>query len=206
MRLPGEGGIHADTRVSVAAVLLRATTTSAAMDAKACDVARSVPAGAGMSLMTVAAALALATQCIPAGSAVDPAMIVGIAQRESGLDPAAIRHNTNGTTDVGLMQLNSANFGLLGLDTAAALDPCQSIAGAIRLLEMFSRYNTGSATRGIANGYAGAVLTRVHALKAGLSAPSLAPSRASDPDPASIVATPGAGYDIVIVANTIKGE
>jgi hypothetical protein len=37
-------------------------------------------------------------------------MLVGIALHESGLVTDVVHHNTNGTTDFGLMQINSANF------------------------------------------------------------------------------------------------
>lgn len=50
------------------------------------------------------------------------------------------------------MQINSANFNWLGLHDP--FDPCQSIAAAGRLLASLSAYNTGSPTKGIANGYA----------------------------------------------------
>jgi 2-iminobutanoate/2-iminopropanoate deaminase len=70
--------------------------------------------------------------------AVAPIM-VGIARHESGLDPAAVHHNANGTIDVGIAQVNSANFGWLGLTMATAFDPCRNIAAGARVL--FAKYN-----------------------------------------------------------------
>lgn len=55
------------------------------------------------------------------------------------------------------MQINSANFGWLGLTMMDALDPCRSIAAGAEVLTAYSRYNTGSPTRGIKNGYAASV-------------------------------------------------
>ena len=82
-----------------------------------------------MGALSIATVAALAAAC---QSAVAPDTIASIAQHESGLDPAAIHHNANGTDDVGLMQINSANFAWLGLDAQTALDPCESIAAAAR--------------------------------------------------------------------------
>lgn len=102
-----------------------------------------------MTILTASAVLALAASC---QSTVAPETILQIAQVESGLDTTAERRNTNGSVDKGLMQINSANFDLLGLRDP--FDPCQSICAAATLLELFSAYNTGSRTKGIANGYA----------------------------------------------------
>jgi len=116
--------------------------------------------------LTVQAALALALQCAPS---VDPRMIVGIGQRESGLDPLTIHDNATGqilhgdgvvtaaaqriaaghSVDLGLMQINSRNLGLLGLTIGDAFTACKSVEAAARLLALFSEYNTGSPTRGI---------------------------------------------------------
>lgn len=88
--------------------------------------------------MTLEALLAIALTCQPLPASLAPIM-VGIAQHESGLDPTAIHHNTNGTVDVGLAQVNSANFGWLGLTMQTALDPCTNLAAGARVL--FARYN-----------------------------------------------------------------
>jgi type IV secretion system protein VirB1 len=75
------------------------------------------------------------------------------------------------SVDVGLMQVNSHIFSRLGLSVAQALDPCRSLAaGAGLLVDAYqggttdmeqqhavrvalSRYNTGDARLGFANGY-----------------------------------------------------
>jgi type IV secretion system protein VirB1 len=76
------------------------------------------------------------------------------------------------SVDLGLMQINSRNLPALGLTIADAFDPCRNIAaGAVLLQEGYtaarrteddpqralsvalSRYNTGNAERGFANGY-----------------------------------------------------
>ncbi len=38
---------------------------------------------------------------------INPALLEGIARVESNLNPKAMNRNTNGTTDIGLMQINS---------------------------------------------------------------------------------------------------
>jgi type IV secretion system protein VirB1 len=128
-----------------------------------------------MSALTIQAALALSLQCAPS---IDPPMIVAIGQHESGLDPLTIHDNTTGvvmhgneaataasqliaaghSVDLGLMQINSLNLGLLGLSVEDAFSACRSVEAAARLLALFSRYNTGSPQRGIANGYATKVM------------------------------------------------
>lgn len=97
-----------------------------------------------MSALPLATVLALAASC---QSVVAPSTIAGIAQHESDLDPRAVNHNADGSTDLGLMQVNSKNLAWLGLTNP--FDPCQSIAAAARLLANFSRYNTGSPTAGL---------------------------------------------------------
>lgn len=99
-----------------------------------------------MILLTAAAVLTLAGSC---QSAVAPVTILKIAQHESGLNPEATHRNRDGSTDYGLMQVNERNFPWLGLTRESALDPCQSIAAAAKLLASFSRYNSGSPTRSL---------------------------------------------------------
>jgi hypothetical protein len=54
------------------------------------------------------------------------------------------------------------------------------------LIELFSRYNTGSASRGIANGYASAVIASIRAVKgARLAMPVEAEQPAFAPNPFS---------------------
>jgi hypothetical protein len=137
-----------------------------------------------MTALTVQAALSIALACAPS---VDPRMIVAIGQRESGLDPLTIHDNTTGRTlhgegvgavaaqliaaghsvDVGLMQINSANLGMLSLPLRDAFETCQSIEAAAKLLALFSKYNTGSPTSGMANGYATRVMAAMDEVRTG---------------------------------------
>jgi type IV secretion system protein VirB1 len=133
--------------------------------------------------LTLQAALALALQCAPA---IDPHMVVAIGQHESGLDPLTIHDNTTDqslhgegvivaaeqliaaghSVDLGLMQINSHNLDLLRLPLRDAFVACRSIEAAARLLALFSRYNTGSPTMGINNGYAPRVMAVMDSIRA----------------------------------------
>ena len=133
----------------------------------------------------------LALRC---GASVAPSTLASIARTESGFQPLSINDNTTKTSgvpatrdiaiqiasrlleaghsvDIGIMQINSANFARLGLTLETAFDPCRSIAAAAVVLAgdyaggdthegqqaalrvALSRYNTGDAQRGFANGY-----------------------------------------------------
>jgi type IV secretion system protein VirB1 len=150
-----------------------------------------------MAALPLAAVLALAGAC---QSAVSPGTIARIAQHESGLQPFALHDNTANQSffpetkpeayrlasgliaaghslDVGLAQINTANFMWLDLSLATALDPCTNIKASAAVLVGYSKYNTGSPTRGIANGYAAAVqAVRVADLESAATPP------ATDPD------------------------
>jgi hypothetical protein len=126
----------------------------------------------GMTILTPAAALAIAMQCLP--PAVAPVM-VGIAQHESGLDPAAVHHNANGTDDVGIAQVNTSNFGWTGLTWQTALQPCASFrAGA---MVVFSKYN-GNPPDAAKAAYADAVLQRLQSASG--NPPAIPPSPSQD--------------------------
>jgi Transglycosylase SLT domain len=141
-----------------------------------------------MTALTPAAAMALALQCVP--PSVAPIM-VGIAQHESGLDPVAIHRDANGTVDVGLAQVNSANFAWLGLTLETALDPCRNLAAGARVL--LAKYN-GNPPDAAKAAYATAVTARIRDLGDAPSAAPLLP-----PDPPVIYAKPAkhAGRDLV---------
>jgi hypothetical protein len=128
--------------------------------------------------LTPAQVLAIAIQC----SSVDPHLILGIAQRESGLDPATVRINQNGTRDFGLMQINETNFGMLRLTARTALDPCQSIRAGSDLITILSRYNTGSPTVGVTNRYASHVIATMDSVR-GASVPPALPAAQHESDP-----------------------
>ncbi len=86
----------------------------------------------------------------------------------SGVELATVERHS---VDFGLMQINGANFARLGLTLPDSFDPCHSLAAADRVLldgytapapgqdpqpavqQAISRYNTGDAGRGFANGY-----------------------------------------------------
>ena len=136
-----------------------------------------------MTTLAMATVLSLAAQCAPG---VAPDTVAAIAQAESGLDPLAIHDNTvqrtfqpadlpeaialatdlivaqHHSVDLGLMQVNSANFATLGLSITNAFDACHSIeAGGHVLSSAYQRalrgalsaYNTGDPQRGVSNGY-----------------------------------------------------
>lgn len=63
--------------------------------------------------------------------AVSPHLLWAIAKAESSFNPSAINHNSNGTLDVGLMQVNSIWTDQLGPTWAYLHDPCTNVmAGA----------------------------------------------------------------------------
>lgn len=133
-----------------------------------------------MPALAPAVVLALAARW---GAPVAPRQILAQARVESALDPLAIHDDVTGRVyhpanlaqalriatrcemdghdiDVGLLQVNSGNFPWLHLSLAAAFDPVQSIRAGIRVLTTLSKYNTGSPTRGLANGYVQRVVSR----------------------------------------------
>lgn len=73
-----------------------------------------------------------------------PAVLSAIARTESKLDPSAVHTNPDGSSDVGLMQVNSRWFPVLrqaGISSAALYQPCTSIwAGAWILAQAFARH------------------------------------------------------------------
>jgi type IV secretion system protein VirB1 len=144
-----------------------------------------------MASLPIAALLQLALSHAPQ---VAPETIAAFAQAESRMNPYALYDNTTRVSyapktaseasamaaslmaqghsiDTGLMQINSANFGLTGINPVTAFDPAQSIrAAGLILTEAYQRcaerglganplrcmasiYNTGNHKRGEANGY-----------------------------------------------------
>jgi type IV secretion system protein VirB1 len=152
-----------------------------------------------MTALSIPVALAIALYCAPAE---DPGMLVAIARQESGLETMTLHDDTSGqvlrgagvvevarrliaaghSVDLGAWQINSRKLALLGLGVADAFQPCKAVAAAARLIELFSRYNTGSPSRGITNGYARAVLTAISAVKAAVPAPQ-ATAATNQPQP-----------------------
>lgn len=77
--------------------------------------------------------------------AIEPELLQAIADVESGLKPDAINHNSNGTRDIGLMQINSIHLPRLqarGITEQRLLhEPCLSVeVGASVLAEFVARY------------------------------------------------------------------
>lgn len=76
-----------------------------------------------------------------------PALLRAIARVESGLDAAATNTNADGSTDIGLMQINSWWLPVLrpyGIGPQALLDPCLNIdVGAWILAGDIRRFGYG---------------------------------------------------------------
>ncbi|HVZ42791.1 MAG TPA: lytic transglycosylase domain-containing protein [Ramlibacter sp.] len=137
-------------------------------------------------------------QCAPQVAA---ATMRAVAQVESGFDPLAMHVNGHWrlgrrardageakawlrwlmarghSVDVGLMQINTANFAALGLTPDNAFDPCRNLAAGAALLQAayrrtratesdaqialrraVSAYNTGREDDGFRNGYVARVV------------------------------------------------
>lgn len=172
---------------------------------------------------SVAAITLLAQQCAPD---VATEAVVPLVMTESGGDDLSInvnhgprvragsvaegaalvrRYMAKGlTVDVGLAQINSANFVRLSVTVEQVFEPCTNLrlaslvlqdgyslaskhyAGLDAISATYSLYNTGTLTRGFRNGYVG----RVWAAAAGMGtieAPPPVPG--SPPNPASPVVT-----------------
>ena len=146
-------------------------------------------------------------------------MLVAIGHQESGLETMILHDNTSGqvlhgpgviaaarrliaaghSVDLGAWQINNGNLSLLGLGVADAFEPCNAVAAAARLIELFSRYNTGSRSQGIANGYAAAVRVTIRSVKT--ARPAAPPLSTSAPDPFTLPSR--TGRDLVF---TTKGK
>jgi type IV secretion system protein VirB1 len=167
------------------------------------------------------------------GPSVAPSTLASVARTESGFQPLSIHDNTTGTSgapatsniaiqiasklieaghsvDVGIMQINAANFARLGLTLEAAFDPCKSVAAAAAILAgdygggetheeqqsalrvALSKYNTGDAQRGFANGYVRQVELAAHRVVPALDA-GAAPAAIDSETPR--VAAPAAQVD-----------
>lgn len=75
---------------------------------------------------------------------INPLLLKAIARQESSMNPNAIGKNTNGTVDMGLMQINSIHLPKLaraGIRREQLLDPCTNIAvGGWVLADAISRH------------------------------------------------------------------
>jgi type IV secretion system protein VirB1 len=161
-------------------------------------------------ILELAAVLGFAATCAPG---VAPETLAAVARAESSFDTLAINVNGPGggrvrpasvteavarartliaagrSVDLGLMQVNSRNLGWLGLSVEDAFDPCRSVAAGARVLTAFSGYNTGSPSRGFANGYVARVL-------AADAANHAAPLRPPSPPSGNIPAPPPDSWDV----------
>ncbi len=73
-----------------------------------------------------------------------PVLLLAIAQQESGLNPRAINRNSNGSTDMGVMQINNLWLPTLqrhGIQARDLWEPCTNImVGAWILRNNFQRW------------------------------------------------------------------
>lgn len=73
---------------------------------------------------------------------VSPLLLKSIARVESGMKPTAINRNTNGSIDLGLMQINSSWLTKLRLSADELLaNPCTNVMAGARILnDCLNRY------------------------------------------------------------------
>lgn len=162
-----------------------------------------------------ATAFAIALQC---GTGVDPDLLAGLATVESAANPLSVHQNIRGTPgrsfaphtideavqiasaliaageseDSGPFQINGENLALLQISLRDTFDTCHAAAAAARLVNIMSRYNSGSPTAALA--YAKRVTASVSAIKGGavFSATKLPPvPEPSVPEPVSPFSRPG---------------
>jgi len=75
---------------------------------------------------------------------VPPQLALAVASHESRFNPNATNYNTNGTTDYGVMQLNSTTVQTLGISDP--YDPSQNIDAGVSLLGKYlSQYGSEAA-------------------------------------------------------------
>lgn len=176
----------------------------------------------------VAAIIALAHQCAPE---IATEALVPLVVTESGGDDLSINVNKGPrvraatvaegaalvrrymvagyTVDVGLAQINSANFARLGITVEQAFEPCTNLHLASSVLQAgyglasrhysgldaisaaYSLYNTGTLTRGFRNGYVARVWSSASAMGS-IAAPPPLPGY-----PASASVAPSSGSPAV---------
>lgn len=143
--------------------------------------------------MTPEAVLAIALQCLPPALA---PIALATAQHENRLlDPLAVTHNANGTSDYGLAQINAVNFGWLSvalgklITPQTILDPCTNLQASMRVL--FVRYNGNPADN-----------LKVKYSDGALAAFAKAHSAREPPDPPDLFIHPAqSGRDLIFTAN-----
>lgn len=101
---------------------------------------------------------------------VPPSLVLSVIQQESGGISNAVNTNSNGTTDVGLMQLNSSNFDSSGNFSPNSQvqgfnpnDPQQNVQAGTAYLSYLTNYYNGDTTKAVAayNAGTGAVNSAV---------------------------------------------
>ena len=112
-----------------------------------------------LALLSVQPAMANCWRSAGERYGIEPELLQAIGIVESGLLPSAINGNKNGSTDIGLMQINSQHFSQLKkyniTQHALMNDPCQNVmvgawilAGQMRLFgyswEAVGAYNAGN--------------------------------------------------------------
>jgi hypothetical protein len=108
----------------------------------------------GLSQVTSPAAIQQMILTAAAQYGVPANIALGIAAHESGFNPNATKVNSNGTTDYGVMQLNTSVLQTYGLTPAQAFDPQTNINTAMALLGGYiSTYgNVNTALQAYASG------------------------------------------------------
>ena len=198
-------------------------------------------------ILALAAFVQLAATCAPS---VHVDTLASVAKTESQFDPLAIHDNVTGqtfhpasigeavriatdlvttrrhSTDLGLMQVNSANLPALGLALPDAFDDCRNIVAGARILaenyrsppagddaqpairQALSRYNTGHADRGFTNGYVRRVQLAANQIVPAIHADTLPDTDRADPKrgPASLPAMPAPpAWDVYGQARAQRG-
>lgn len=90
-----------------------------------------------IAMMAVSSGAYPCWEAIGARYGVNPYLLASIAKTESNFNANAVRRNSNGSRDVGVMQINSIHFPELakyGITEAHLFDPCTNIAVGAWLL------------------------------------------------------------------------
>jgi type IV secretion system protein VirB1 len=127
------------------------------------------------------------------------------------------------TVDVGLAQINSANFARLGVTVEQVFDPCTNLSLASSLLQKgyglasrhysgldaisatYSLYNTGTLTRGFRNGYVGRVWSAASGMGTIQAAPPI-PGAPAVSAAATSAAKPASSDDSWVVGQTASNS
>lgn len=127
------------------------------------------------------------------------------------------------TVDVGLAQVNSANFARLGASIEQVFDPCTNLRLASRVLQdsyalasrsyggldaisaTYSLYNTGSLTRGLRNGYVRRVWANAIAAGAVTTSPPLPVAPTAEIGAKGAPASQASGTEAWVVGQVTSG-